>query len=124
MNRELKFRAWNFESKKMLDSHATVLNLNLYLGDESYSHVQVMQFTGLLDKNGKEVYEGDILKCERSYWKEPRNLIVKWFGERYGLENPKDTVDSEVMDKESCFNVLETEREIIGNIYQNEDLLK
>ena len=61
--------------------------------------IELLQFTGLLDKNGKEIYEGDIVRREDSL-----NWIVKWEGQG--------------------FEPIELEKwEIIGNIHENPELL-
>ena len=61
MNREIKFRAWSKATEKMMDWEFIKVhgNFNKVL---TLNHVEVMQFTGLTDKNGKEIYEGDILR--------------------------------------------------------------
>lgn len=67
MNREIKFRAWNANSEKMMDWDfiKSVGNLNKLL---LLNHVVVQQYTGLADTNENEIYEGDIIqfKCEDS----------------------------------------------------------
>lgn len=57
--REIKFRAWNSVTRKMMrwDDIKRFGNLTKLI---SLNHVIVCQFTGLHDKNGKEIYEGDI----------------------------------------------------------------
>lgn len=78
--RQLKFRVWDKDSKDMLYPGAGIYGFLTYDGIPVFvkatgiPHVidsyEVMQFTGLLDKNGKEIYEDDILYV-RDQWNEP-----------------------------------------------------
>ena len=62
MNREIKFRIWNDYDKKMINwNEMCEKNLANIFRIPSYSKY-LMQYTGLKDKNGKEIYEGDIVK--------------------------------------------------------------
>ena len=116
MNRIIKFRFWDNELKEML--YNRIFNSNDLAETKDW---KVMQFTGLKDKNGKEIYEGDILDvCNGSI------NGHEWKDKPYAVEyNPKgfdicmfcwDADGKNIMDKTHWC-------EIIGNIYENPELL-
>lgn len=124
--REFKFRAWDTEKQEM----ATVnfIGLNDYevgMEDEecrrwraTYPYVcRLMQYTNLKDKNGKEIYEGDILKVKLDGGEEV-NLYVKYDLGEYRVVNEGRWEDS--LYAYMYFGDVE----IVGNIYENEDLLR
>lgn len=76
-----------------------------------YKQFKIMQYTGLKDKNGVEIYEGDILKLKESKEK----YEVRYLGNRFVLCK----YDNIVFEDEAYFS----EREVIGNIYENKELL-
>ena len=120
--RELKFRAWDEEEKRFwYFTLEDVLKRNMnYKGswDEKILKGEKQQYTNLKDENGKEIYEGDILKVKSDDG--TINLYVKYdtdMGE-YLLIKEEEWEDS--LYGCMCFN----EVEVVGNIYENEDLLK
>lgn len=76
----------------------------------------LQQYTGLKDKNGKEIYEGDIIQDTTD-----NNHVVVWYENRCGWafddigRTPAHSINGE-LDQSQC--------EIIGNIYENPELIK
>jgi formylmethanofuran dehydrogenase subunit C len=94
MNREIKFRVWDGE--KM-----TFFPLGISMSNLEYG--KVMQFTGVKDKNGKEIYEGDILNFDGLVEFKNGSFIVNGW--------------------EPLGEMATEKQEIIGNIYENPELL-
>lgn len=79
----------------------------------------LMQFTGLKDKNGKEIYEGDFLKCHRPNEKLTFIAKVEYKDARFVIQDLKQE------DLYWDFNVWTVLAiEIIGNIYENPELIQ
>lgn len=125
--REIKFRAWNEVEKKMIydggdDTQATWILHNCDY--KPFGIWELMQYTGLNDKNGKEIYEGDVIEmysdaCLYSVGGVIEKRVVSWDKTRNGwnfLEsrNYKCQIHSD----EELSDTLE----IIGNIYENPEL--
>lgn len=133
--RELKFRAWEPHLKEMLyneklerscpDGYTLICQ---YLDEDGFNVVSVipcgegeklktMQYTGLKDKSGKEIYEGDIVKII------PMNLFddnrfvgkVMFYDGSFVVDNGKES--------KYLFREMD-EIKVIGNVYENKDLLK
>lgn len=126
--RIIKFRAWtkDYDDNWVMDYELPVActpgyRLNGLLKD-SKSQI-FMQFTGLLDKNGKEIFEGDIVKWENDYSDGVATVI--WANEE---DSPYPAFDLEprVDEELNSFNALHFEGEIwvIGNIYEDKESLK
>ena len=119
-NRTIKFRAWDKRNSeirdwKWLSTASYTMQFSLF-EDESFV---IQQFTGLLDKNGKEIYEGDIVR-EWIVEDRPSDLIYI-VGFNTGHFTLTDTKSG--YDKMGIWNVNEN-LDIIGNIYSNPELLK
>ena len=140
--REIKFRAWDKKSKKMRQVTEIVFNTGFYMESNDNSvkliwvkgqdiienkEIQIqrekdfilMQYTGLKDKNGKEIYEGDIVAEKGHYFNSDRLVYQKiqwketyscWLRGEYQRLTPK--------------NIKQYEIEVIGNIYDNPELLE
>jgi len=117
-NREIKFRAWDKENKRFWSQEEMTEIGGFYYtyGVGPDDEFELMQYTGLKDKNGKEIYEGDIVKClhpKLLYQTNPEyNEVlheIKW-----------STKEGRWTDGHSNFG---SGGEIIGNIYENKDLL-
>ena len=123
MNREIKFRAWNKKEEYMeIVDDLQMFSNDLSIGIPSKDYflrkddVELMQYTGLHDKNGKEIYEGDIVKV--TYKNETEIFEV-----RYDEENTCFRMYYEDL-KFLDFAIEEVDLyEVIGNIYDNPELL-
>jgi uncharacterized phage protein (TIGR01671 family) len=126
MNRDIKFRAWDDELKGMLYSSieqfddSWMFRFNKHFETDAPIY---MQYTGLTDRNGKEIYEGDIL--DGSYVNPMSNEIVK---KHYEIVFRKAIFYAELIGKHpygTTFLYFENEKgEVIGNIYSNPELLE
>jgi len=128
----LKFRVWDKEENRMIlpkylysidllkewVTERTKCNYTFSLHSIPFDKVKFMQSTGLKDKNGKEIFEGDIVDYKG------REAVVKWHGSyasfiyRFvdGLQERVSEWDPLFL---ACYNF-----EVIGNIYENPELLE
>ena len=112
--REIRFRAWGTHTKKM-HSWAELLNLNLpnIMRGSRYTGMVLMQYTGLKDRNGVEIYEGDIV-VGAYHWQ-----IV--YAPEYGAWSLHDK--NGIVDLLSDYDITNNNFIVIGNIYENPELL-
>ena len=107
--RELKFRDFDFETKKV-----RYFNLDKYDKEEHDSYGNITEFTGLKDKNGIDIYEGDIMEDEFGV----RCKIV--YVNEYGRYNQLSIQGYTPLNQSAILTDKDT---IIGNIYENPELL-
>lgn len=132
-----KYRAWDVHKKKMFTNNQLIVwNGNIYANDSSKLNVDnlkgwsidekyLMQFTGLKDKNGKEVFEGDIVRFFDDYgdfveaYTTPV-VFIDWLG-AYGVEwNGLKSTFEEINEYYNEVKYIE----VLGNIYENPELLE
>ena len=128
--KEIKFRAWDVWGKKIIDLeeiyYNKAFNYDFHMGVTG--NLIPLQYTGLKDKNGKEIYEGDIIGDTEDW------SIVIWCNKCIGWQLAWYDID---IDKKTCHmcdgnfditetfenNIADNDEEVIGNIYENAKLL-
>ena len=126
--REIKFRAWvkdrkaifevvliNYVTKKVTYLLERVGHL-LSIRHEKFNDIELMQYTGLKDKNEKEIYEGDILF--ESFGEKYYKVVFENGGFRAEFKGDFDEHSFDLID------VVAQGCEIVGNIYENPELME
>lgn len=126
--RIIKFRAWDKHFKEM----ASIICLNIgqfsedhilkskshpYTYNQKFENVILMQFTGLHDKNGREIYDGDVVLTGKYEDKKDDIFVVRWAHCGFVF----DPIDEELDLEEIIFH---EKSEIIGNIHENPELVQ
>lgn len=118
-----KFRAWTGTEMRL----AFDLSQNPKYWWEDNKDYELMQFTGIHDKNGKEIYEGDILKTHFALEDEitQKPFIIAWNKYRAMFEGVKhNSQEGDYLPRFHFFPEQNFIYEVIGNIYENHDLLE
>ncbi len=146
-SREIKFRAWDSREKKMdydpfcwptsIDLKDSYSNLNTLIAGqfgkvhhggpvgEDNTHMRyLMQYTGLKDRNGKEIYESDIVERKEETCGseiEMASYVVVWVDDCAKFE--LKTIQSPIFVKDAIVSMyLEDDAEVIGNLHENPEL--
>ena len=127
-----KFRVWNEKTESFIDYGDLMLDLKngkVYSGDvgipeytiDVTNQVILMQYTGCRDKNGIEIYEGDVIKD-----KYDKIWLVQWYVGAFVITNKIPDSDGQESTY-SYFNNLSNHHfyfEVIGNMWENPELLE
>jgi uncharacterized phage protein (TIGR01671 family) len=125
--REIKFRAWDKENKQMIyDVQDNYDGFYFYGGKECWGgcncfgdiikrKIPVMQYTGLKDKNRKEIYEGDIVEHPLL-----QHQTIVWYSNKYGSYQLSQKINNHNYNLSAYIDDLL----ITGNIYENPELLE
>ena len=117
-----KFRAWDSWRKRMsvvdriyIDTEGVRLYDDFGEYWRDFRDVKLMQSTGLKDKNGKEIFEGDIVKMAKDVYSEPTYYeVVRHRGGAYRLESKQHGCE---------LWLRHTDCEVVGNLYEDKELL-
>jgi uncharacterized phage protein (TIGR01671 family) len=132
VSRQIKFRVWDEKNGRFIrsDEHSEFYEF-FETGPCSCGHEDIAeQFTGLLDSEGKEIYEGDILAFLEGDFQRGQDgfddrLEVVWDGKnsKFGANFYSKYGGEGCTGKERCLSEYNKEIIVIGNIHQNPELL-
>lgn len=122
-----RYRAWDSAKKKFVE-HFFITDNGLICNMEEptlgyrlpipieKSELTLMQSTGLFDKNGKEIFDGDVVKMAKDVYSEPTYYeVVRHRGGAYRLESKKHGCE---------LWLRHADCEVVGNVYENPELLE
>lgn len=119
--REIKFRVWDKVGSEMIqqDDMFELYDVEELFEKPSDEQYELMQFTGLKDKNGKEIYEGDVVNSKAH---NPQNYLVAFIDCAFHCTHPK--IEPYTIEPLHFYTSIGCHLEVIGNIYENPELLE
>lgn len=131
--REVKFRAWDGQDKLIRNVQQLLFNkqneVDIKIYEEWFAtgpDLILMQYTGLKDKNGAEIYEGDICQVDdglSDYWYVVEWVFAGWQAVTYKKKNSSVRGISNGVNSFYIEPDCTSEMTIIGNVYENKELL-
>lgn len=123
-----RYRAWDKHEQKMFTNDELIIwNGNVYANDSkkltcnnlkgwSIDDEYLMQSTDMVDRDGKIIFEGDIVKMSKDVYSEPTYYeVVRHYGGAYRLESKQHGCE---------LWLRHTDCEVVGNVYENRELLE
>ena len=135
MNREIRFRAWVKSKKEMFLSPREISFLGSWFDAHlpgaiaAIGNVVIMQWTGMVDCKGREIYEGDIIRINIGGDYSFYDSVVTYYVDGFKLNSLankriKNYLNQEIINTPKKCNYSDwLKSEVIGNIYENEELL-
>ena len=131
MNNRFKFRVWDKLAKRMIYPHNDnqqhfIIDLNgrfhnLQNGSGGDDYV-IQQYTGLTDKNGNLIFEGDIVQYNQNSSYDNMDFIAKWGDDKLGFIFQSNSGE-QLVNQTPHLNRFK-HLEVVGNIFENPELLK
>ena len=133
--REILFRAFVKDKNKIFDVKKIDFDYRIVWFEEEnkptdtmrmFDQIELMQFTGLTDKNGKKIFEGDIIKIVTETDDEEYPFVAEFFEIMFDDEKHRFVKRSDLGIDDFDYSkdeVNEYEIEVVGNVYENEELI-